>query len=170
MTESHLDTPRSLSKQPGLTLITRTWMGDYDNLEDFAKTLTVGRKVETFSSIDISKDDIPDGFLASAELTALNGKRGRLSLTIAKHQENVEVWGLEPAEIQKPIRTWMADAQNTSDRPDLALLDKALHEDRECGGGAEPKLLCRCLERSLEVDVNAVAEGCGCGRHVDSLL
>ena len=123
MTESHLDTPRSLSKQPGLTLITRTWMGDYDNLEDFAKTLTVGRKVETFSSIDISKDDIPDGFLASAELTALNGKRGRLSLTIAKHQENVEVWGLEPAEIQKPIRTWMADAQNTADRPDLTLLD-----------------------------------------------
>lgn len=123
MTESHLDTPRSLSKQPGLTLITRTWVGDYDRFEAFAKTLTVGREVETFSSIDISTDDIPDGFLAAAELTSLNGKRGRLSLTIAKHQENVEVWGLEPAEIQKPIRTWMADAQNTADRPDLTLLD-----------------------------------------------
>lgn len=123
MTESHLDTPRSLSKQPGLTLITRTWVGDYDSLEEFAKTLTVGREVETISSIDITKDDIPDGFLAAAELASLNGKRGRLSLTIAKHQENVEVWGLEPAEIQKPIRTWMADAQNTADRPDLTLLD-----------------------------------------------
>lgn len=123
MTESHLDTPRSLSKQPGLTLISRSWVGDYDSLEAFAKTLTVGREIQTNSSSGINADDIPEGFLASAELTALNGKRGRLTLTIAKHQDGVEVWGLEPAEIQKPIRTWKADAENTSDRPDLALLD-----------------------------------------------
>lgn len=123
MTESHLDTPRSLSKQPGLTLISRSWVGDYDSLEDFAKLITVGREIQTNSSSGINADDIPEGFLASAELTALNGKRGRLTLTIAKHQDGVEVWGLEPAEIQKPIRTWKADAENTSDRPDLALLD-----------------------------------------------
>lgn len=121
MTETHLDTPRGLSKQPGLTLTTRTWVGDYDALEAYAANLTVGRKVSGTSTSGVT--DVPDGFLASAELTALNGKRGRLTLTIAKHQDGVEVWGLEPAEIQKPIRTWKADAENTSDRPDLALLD-----------------------------------------------
>ena len=118
MTETHLDTPRGLSKQPGLTLTTRTWVGDYDALEAYAANLTVGRKVSGTSTSGVT--DVPDGFLASAELAALNGKRGRLSLTIAKHQDNVEVWGLEPAEIQKPIRTWKAN--DPDDPPDLSAL------------------------------------------------
>ena len=115
---SHETPQEGLTKQPGLVVRRKTWVGDYTALEGFTKELNVGRKPEGGSSAGIS--DLPEGFVASVELARLNGKRGSLTLALAKH-EDIDVWGLEMTELQKPIKTWKRNAPD-SEKPDLTLL------------------------------------------------
>ncbi len=115
---SHETPQEGLTKQPGLVVRRKTWVGDYEKLETFAKTLYVGRKAEGSSTANIS--DVPEGFVASVELTRLNGKRGAFTLSTSLY-ESIDVWGLEMTELQKPIKTWKRNAPD-GEKPDLTLL------------------------------------------------
>lgn len=115
---SHETPQEGLTKQPGLVVHRKTWVGDYKALETYAKGLNVGRKPEGGSSADIK--DVPEGFVASVELTRLNGKRGAFTLSTSLY-ESIDVWGLEMTELQKPIKTWKRNAPD-GEKPDLTLL------------------------------------------------
>lgn len=115
---THNDTPRSLTKQPGITMRSNSWVGDYATLEAKAAAWEVG--VTSIQTVGSSMENFPAGYVASVELQPLKGGRGRLIVTCAQ-QSDTPVWGLEMTEIQKPIRNWHAtEAEGT--KPDTALL------------------------------------------------
>lgn len=116
--ETHQECNRSLSKQPGITSRSVAFIGDYDELAATAANWQVGI---TTAANNTGFVGFPDGYVSAVELQALKGGRGRLIISTAQ-QDNVAVWGLEMAEIQKPIRTWKANEEKEADRPDLALL------------------------------------------------
>ena len=116
--ETHQECNRSLSKQPGITSRSVAFIGDYDELAATAANWQVGI---TTAANNTGFVGFPAGYVSAVELQALKGGRGRLIISTAQ-QDNVAVWGLEMAEIQKPIRAWKANAENKADRPDLALL------------------------------------------------
>ena len=116
--ETHQECNRSLSKQPGITSRSVAFIGDYDELAATAASWQVGI---TTAANNTGLVGFPAGYVSAVELQALKGGRGRLIISTAQ-QDDVAVWGLEMAEIQKPIRTWKANAENEADRPDLALL------------------------------------------------
>lgn len=112
-----------ITKQPGIQIHTILYEGDYQELEKIAKDCVVGRKVPSFTGSTPDEwptSESPINIVAAAELSRLKGCRGRLSLTYTT-LETCEVWGLEMVEIQKPIKTWMADASD-GEKPDLNLL------------------------------------------------
>lgn len=115
---THQECNRSLSKQPGITSRSVAFVGDYDELAATAASWQVGI---TTAANNTGFVGFPAGYVSAVELQALKGGRGRLIISTAE-QDDVAVWGLEMAEIQKPIRTWKANAENKADRPDLALL------------------------------------------------
>ena len=115
---THQECNRSLSKQPGITSRSVAFVGDYDELAATAASWQVGI---TTAANNTGFVGFPAGYVSAVELQALKGGRGRLIISTAQ-QDDVAVWGLEMAEIQKPIRTWKANAENEADRPDLALL------------------------------------------------
>lgn len=115
---SHQTPQEGLTKQPGLVVHRKTWVGDYNALKAYAENLHVGRKTEGGSSANIS--DVPEGFVASVELTRLNGDRGAFTLSTTLY-ESIDVWGLEMTELQKPIKTWKRNAPD-GEKPDLTLL------------------------------------------------
>lgn len=116
---THQECNRSLSKQPGITSRSVAFVGDYEELSQKAAAWKVG--VTNNETVGSTFEGFPIGYVSAVELQALKGGRGRLIISTAQ-QDNVAVWGLEMAEIQKPIRTWKANAEKESDRPDLALL------------------------------------------------
>lgn len=118
-TDTHQECNRSLSKQPGITSRSVAFVGDYDELAATAAAWKVG--ITNNRTVGSTFDGFPIGYVSAVELQALKGGRGRLIISTAQ-QDDVAVWGLEMAEIQKPIRTWKANAENEADRPDLALL------------------------------------------------
>lgn len=115
---SHQTPQEGLAKQPGLVVHRKTWVGDYEKLKTYAESLHVGRELKGSSSANIS--DVPEGFVASVELTRLNGDRGALTLSATLY-ESIDVWGLEMTELQKPIKTWKRNAPD-GEKPDLTLL------------------------------------------------
>lgn len=115
---THQECNRSLSKQPGITSRSVAFVGDYDELAATAAAWKVGI---TTAANNTGFVGFPAGYVSAVELQALKGGRGRLIISTAQ-QDDVAVWGLEMAEIQKPIRTWKANAEKEADRPDLALL------------------------------------------------
>lgn len=117
--ETHQECNRSLSKQPGITSRSVAFIGDYEELSQKAAAWKVG--VTNNETVGSTFAGFPIGYVSAVELQALKGGRGRLIISTAE-QDDVAVWGLEMAEIQKPIRTWKANAENKADRPDLALL------------------------------------------------
>ncbi|MGN1325898.1 MAG: hypothetical protein ACI4YA_06140 [Candidatus Spyradenecus sp.] len=115
--ETHQECNRSLSKQPGITSRSVAFVGDYDELAATAAAWKVGI---TTAANNTGFVGFPDGYVSAVELQALKGGRGRLIISTAE-QDDVAVWGLEMAEIQKPIRNWHAtEAEGT--KPDTALL------------------------------------------------
>lgn len=116
--ETHQECNRSLSKQPGITSRSVAFVGDYEELSQKAAAWQVGI---TTAANNTGFVGFPAGYVSAVELQALKGGRGRLIISTAQ-QDDVAVWGLEMAEIQKPIRTWKANEEKEADRPDLALL------------------------------------------------
>lgn len=116
---THQECIRSLSKQPGITSRSVAFIGDYEELSKKAAAWQVG--ITSSETTGSSFQGFPAGYVSAVELQALKGGRGRLIISTAQ-QDDVSVWGLEMAEIQKPIRTWKANEKKEEDRPDLALL------------------------------------------------
>ena len=115
----HESRDANFSLQPGLKVKTTVFEGDYKTLEGYAEKLIVGKKASASSSSDMSGLD-KDYFVANLQLVRTGGKRGRMAVTLSLWQD-VEVWGLEMTEIQKPIKTWHADKEG-EEKPDLNLL------------------------------------------------
>lgn len=100
---------KSATIQPGLTLRTYTLVGTYETLEAIVKESKVAGTVSTRLGLPI------EGVPTSMHCERLPGEKGRLTISTASPNEH-PVWGLEMAEIQKPIRAWKADED---DPPDL---------------------------------------------------
>ena len=115
--DTHQECNRSLSKQPGITSRSVAFVGDYDELAATAAAWKVG---VTTAANNTGFVGFPAGYVSAVELQALKGGRGRLIISTAE-QDDVAVWGLEMAEIQKPILNWHAtEAEGT--KPDTDLL------------------------------------------------
>ena len=115
----HQSREAGASLQPGLRLKTTVFEGDYEELSTYAKALIVGRKANSTSSSSMTGLD-SEYYVAGLQLSRTHGKRGRMAVQLAQ-QQGTEVWGLEMAELQKPIKTWKADAEGDQ-KPDLNLL------------------------------------------------
>ncbi len=111
---------RILSKQPGLTVETRTVRKPWDACST-ALNYGIGFSPGKNTGDDIFADaaDKAEMIVSSVQATRLPGGLGEISVTTIR-RDPAYVWGVDWAEIQKPIRTWNYDSQ--TDKPDLNAL------------------------------------------------
>lgn len=119
--QPHLSVTREL--QLGMTVNRKieTWEGPYDKLCDISKGVD---KAEVVSDPDLptgSSDTEAGGygypFVSDIKLTRGNGNVGRMQITITQNRQ-VAIISVDFTEVQRPIKTWRADA--AEDEPDLA--------------------------------------------------
>ena len=117
----HLSVNRELQLGTTVNRLVKTYQGPYDKLCDMAKG------IDKF--VSVSEPDLPTGgsdtegtgygyqFVSDIKLTRGNGNVGRLQVTVTQNRQ-VALISVDSTEVQRPIKTWKADADN--DKPDLA--------------------------------------------------
>lgn len=107
----------SISKQPGLRVVTKTLRGDWEGLSKCAKAAKVGRNFD--SSSDPGFEGL-EGKISSVQCVRVPG--GLADYTVSTSEfEDVVVLELDFMEVQKPIRSWHYDAEGDK-KPDLTKL------------------------------------------------
>lgn len=103
-----------------------TWQGPYDRLLEKAKAYDIGKYVEDNDLPTGTSDTNASGvgygyaFVSDARLTRDNGNAGRLVVTFTQNRARAFV-SVDFAEVQRPIRTWKADA-GSNEKPSLPLI------------------------------------------------
>lgn len=104
-------------KQPGLTVRTKTFEGPAEKLLSAALAESIGLPASDRYSEIANLGNRISGVI----YRRMEGDTARLTVQ-AQTREPVEFWQLSWQQVQKPIRTWNADAANAADRPDLTKL------------------------------------------------
>lgn len=108
----------SMCKQPGLSVSTKVYRGDYKQLQSAAIAQLVGCPPKGGSSLPDFSD--LEGNISVVQLVRTKGEMADLTVS-AINREEVEIWNLDYMEIQKNIRSWHAD-QEGEKKPDLSQL------------------------------------------------
>ena len=91
----HETTPLTVDHSLTESVITRTFQGDFEELDSLASSYSITQKVDNY------------GILTSLRLTRVNAGRGQLEM-VCKQIDTRATWGFSFSEISKPIRTWLA--------------------------------------------------------------
>ena len=117
----HLTVSKEISLGPVVNRKVETWQGPFDKLLGKAKAYVIGAYVDDGDLPSGGSDTQGGGcgyaFVSDVKLSREKGGVGRLVVTYSQNRQLVFV-SVDNTEVQRPIKTWKADAED--DAPDLA--------------------------------------------------